>query len=233
MNHLYIFILSGIIILSTLGMGCQSGDRSDTSPGDTTVVNETDPMQQRDTGTLEMIDITELDSGIVLDIRYATSNNFVERVMYDCSRCLLRKKVAQAVVNAHRELQKEHLGLKVFDCYRPHSVQKKMWSIVPDTSYVADPEEGSNHNRGIAVDLTIVDEEGEALAMGTPFDYFSLKAHHDYQNFSNDAVVENRRKLKRLMQRHGFEALETEWWHYTYSNIEAPIEDEMWDCPEK
>lgn len=222
------FCYTGWLIASLFLFACQSTDQKT----DGSIDSGHDEMEHPDTGALELVDITALDSSILLDIRYATTDNFVERILYDCPRCLLRKEVAQAVVEVHQNLQKEGLGLKLFDCYRPLSVQERLWSIVPDTNYVADPSKGSNHNRGIAVDLTLVDEKGEQLNMGTRFDHFGLEAHHDFPQFP-DSIIINRSKLKHHMIKAGFEPLSSEWWHYAYSSLDAPIREKMWDCPQE
>jgi D-alanyl-D-alanine dipeptidase len=118
-------------------------------------------------------EITTLDPTIKLDLRYATSNNFVKEKMYDCGRCFYRTTVADALLKAHKALQKQgYGGLKMYDCYRPRPIQWKLWKKVPDPRYVADPRKGSMHNRGMAADLTIVDKDGKELDMGTEFRLF-------------------------------------------------------------
>jgi D-alanyl-D-alanine dipeptidase len=110
------------------------------------------------------------------------------------------------------------LGLKIFDAYRPYSVTEKMWEPVQDDRYAADPKKGSGHNRGVAVDLTIINlKNNEALDMGTGFDNFSDTAHHAFTNLPED-VLQNRLLLKNIMEQHGFKALDTEWWHYSLPN---------------
>lgn len=182
-----------------------------------------------DYDTTEWLDIADLDQTIVLDIRYATNNNFVIEKMYDCPRCFLRPEVAKAVVEAHKNLQKKGLGLKMYDCYRPRPVQQKLWDKIPDSKYVANPQKGSMHNRGAAVDLTIVDENGEELEMGTAFDYFGKEAHHDYKNLP-DSVLQNRKLLKATLYRVGLIHIRTEWWHYSYLIKKYPISDMLWNC---
>jgi len=184
-----------------------------------------------DYDTTRWLDLADLDPTILLDIRYATTNNFVIQKMYDCPRCLLRPEVARAIVRAHRELQKKGLGLKMFDCYRPRPVQQKLWDKLPDPHYVANPQKGSMHNRGVAVDLTIVDKNGRELNMGTPFDYFGEKAHSDYAGFP-DSILANRRLLKKTMYRAGFKPIRTEWWHYSWLIKKYPISDMLWHCEE-
>jgi D-alanyl-D-alanine dipeptidase len=174
-------------------------------------------------------EVNRLEPGILLDLRYATDNNFVKEKMYDCPRCFLRPDVAQAVVAAHRDLQKKGFGLKMYDCYRPRPIQWKLWKKVPDERYVANPNKGSMHNRGMAVDLTIVDKNGMELNMGTGFDFFGEEAYHDYLDHP-EAILENRRLLLRTMNAYGFRHTRTEWWHYSYIPKTFPLDDWLWKC---
>ncbi len=177
----------------------------------------------------EWLEVNELDETILIDIRYATENNFMKEQVYDCGRCFLRADVAKAVVKAHRELQEQGLGLKMFDCYRPRPVQWELWRKVPNPNYVADPRKGSMHNRGSAVDLTIVDAEGNELDMGTDYDYFGKEGHHDYTGLPKE-VLENRKLLKEIMGKHGFRWIRTEWWHYSYKPKSYALSDVLWHC---
>jgi D-alanyl-D-alanine dipeptidase len=136
---------------------------------DTATIEPEMPPLELDYDTAAWTEITRLDPSILLDLRYATANNFVKEKMYECPRCFLRPDVARAIAKAHKALQKKGYGLKMYDCYRPRPIQWKLWNKVPDTRYVADPRKGSMHNRGMAVDLTIVDKNGQELDMGTDF----------------------------------------------------------------
>lgn len=181
--------------------------------------------------TLQWTELISLDSTIRLDLRYATRNNFVGEQLYTCPRCFLRPAVAKALLKVHRELGKKGLGLKMFDCYRPHSIQWALWKKVPDPRYVADPRKGSMHNRGSAVDLTVVERAtGKELDMGTPFDYFGIEAYIDYQKLPAD-VLNNRKILRDLMVANGFRTTRTEWWHFSYALAYFPISDMIWSCP--
>ena len=113
------------------------------------------------------------------DLRYATENNFLKAQVYQCAECYTRVKTAKALIAANREFMNNGYRIKFFDCYRPNSVQYKMWEIVPNPQYVANPVKGSIHNRGGAVDITLVDLEGMELDMGTDFDFFGKRAYHD------------------------------------------------------
>ncbi len=153
--------------------------------------------------------------GIRIDLRYAGTKNFMNRRLYPATQTsYLRKPVIDSLILVQQELKPLGLGLKIFDAYRPYSVTEKMWEPVKDDRYAADPKKGSGHNRGIAVDLTLVNlSTGDELPMGTGFDNFSDTAHHDFGNLP-DTVLQNRVLLKSIMEKHGFTALPTEWWHY-------------------
>ena len=160
-----------------------------------------------------LVDIRTVNRNIRLDIRYATTNNFLKRKLYPISKCALRSSVAQKLALVQTDLEKIGLGLKVYDCYRPFSVTKQMWEVMPDPRYVANPARGSRHNRGAAIDLTLVDRTGKELEMPTPYDDFTEKAHADYQGGSAQSR-KNRQVLKDAMKKHGFIGITTEWWHF-------------------
>jgi zinc D-Ala-D-Ala dipeptidase len=161
----------------------------------------------------ELVDVGQLDPTIVLDLRYATPYNFLKEAVYDSPRCLLRKSVAERLIRVQRAVSEKGFSLKIWDAYRPASVQKKMWKIVPDERYVASPLKGSKHSRGAAVDLTLLDPTGKELEMGTAFDDFSTKAFPESPEVSVTAK-RNRRLLRDSMAREGFTRLSTEWWHF-------------------
>jgi D-alanyl-D-alanine dipeptidase len=130
----------------------------------------------------------------------------------------LRQPAADSLVVIEKLLRHSGLGLKIFDAYRPYAVTEAMWLPVMDDRYAADPKKGSGHNRGIAVDLTIINlKTKEELNMGTGFDNFSDTAHHAFMNLPEE-VLQNRLLLKHIMEEHGFKALDTEWWHYSLPN---------------
>lgn len=157
--------------------------------------------------------LKKVDSTFYYDLKYATENNFLNEKVYDCDDCLLRGATIKQLIKANTEFKKLGYTIKFFDCYRPLSIQKKMWTMYPDKRYVANPSKGSNHNRGTAVDITLVDNLGDELAMGTDFDHFGKEAHHAYQNLPKD-VLENRKLLKSVMEANGFWSITSEWWHY-------------------
>lgn len=174
-------------------------------------------------------DVVALDRSILLDIRYATANNFTKAKIYDCAHCLLRPEAAQAILKAHKALQKKGLGLKMFDCYRPRPYQQRLWDKVPNPDYVTPPAKGSMHSRGAAVDLTIVDAKGRELDMGTEYDFFGEKAHTDYRGHSAK-VQANRDLLRETLAAVGFKGIRTEWWHFSFQGKDYPLSDYVWPC---
>lgn len=173
----------------------------------TAFVFETEP---RDT---VLVPLRSVIPDLLTDVRYATTNNFTGRVLYASDTLLARRLVAERLAIAQRILRGQGLQLKVFDAYRPLSVQRLMWSIVPDERYVADPAKGSRHNRGCAVDLTICDSAGVELDMGTGYDEFTEKAAATYTDLPAN-VAANRALLLRVMNEAGFDVLPSEWWHF-------------------
>jgi len=172
-----------------------------------------------------LIDLKKFDFSVVLDIKYATKDNFTHHKVYPEARCILRKPVAVAISRVQAALKVRGMGLKMFDCYRPLSVQKKFWELVPDERYVADPKKGSRHNRGAAVDVTVIDSVGQELEMPSAYDDFSEKAHRNYKTASKSAL-NHRKLLERTMEKEGFRGLDTEWWHFDFEGWEQyPIED--------
>ena len=166
---------------------------------------------------IDFVELKTFNSNILLDIRYATKNNFLKKPVYPSARCFVLRKVAVKLDSIQKELESLGLGLKIFDGYRPLSVQIMMWDILPDNRYVADPKDGSRHNRGAAVDVSLVDSNGVELEMPTTFDDFSEKAAHDYMELSQEKL-KNRELLKVIMEKYGFVSLNSEWWHYDLKN---------------
>ena len=164
------------------------------------------------------------------DLKYATSDNFLKTKVYNCAECYLRYKTVKKLIEINSILKLQGLKIKLFDCYRPLDVQKKMWKLVPNTNYVADPKKGSVHNRGCAVDLTLVTLKGVALDMGTTFDFFGEQANHDYQNLS-DLIISNRKFLKKVMLDNGFKSINSEWWHYNLiDGLNDKVANFNWEC---
>ncbi|SDW27516.1 M15 family metallopeptidase [Flavobacterium degerlachei] len=176
------------------------------------------------------VNLKDYSSDFVYDMKYATEDNFLKAKVYDCAECYLRLKTVSALVEANKEFIKKGYRIKLFDCYRPLDIQKKMWKIVSNPKYVADPVKGSIHNRGGAVDITLVDTTGKELDMGTDFDFFGIEASHNYTKLS-DTVKQNRILLKSAMEAANFNSFDSEWWHY---NLKAGLNDKVsnvkWDC---
>ncbi len=175
-------------------------------------------------------ELTTLDNTIKIDLRYATTNNFMKAKIYDCGRCYLRPEAAKAIAKAHKLLKdKGYGGLKIFDAYRPKPYQQRLWDKMPNASYVTPPWKGSQHSRGLAVDLTVIDKNGKELEMGTPYDTFSPKAHSDCTDLPKN-VLENRKLLRGVMAQVGFKGIRTEWWHFAYQNKKYDLSDWVWQC---
>ena len=176
-----------------------------------------------------LVDLSTL--GIPLDIRYATSDNFMKQTLYPVAKAYLRAPAARALAAADRELAARRLGIKVFDAYRPYRVTVAMWEPIKNPDYVADPAKGSRHNRGAAVDLTLIDRAtGAELPMPTGYDDFTTRAAHEFTDLPAE-VLANRTLLREVMTKHGFEPLPSEWWHYdfagwrNYELLDVPLED--------
>lgn len=168
----------------------------------------------------DLVELARLDRSLKLDIRYATTNNFTGRKIYGQPRAFLQRPAAQAMLRAHRNLKKRGYGLIIFDGYRPWQVTKKFWDITPDErkQFVADPNRGSRHNRGCAVDVSLYDlKTGRALEMPSDYDDFSARAYPGYGG-SNAAARARRDLLRRVMEREGFTVYPTEWWHFDYKD---------------
>lgn len=164
----------------------------------------------------DFVELKRLEPSLMIELPYATEDNFTKEKLYPVARCFLRRRVAESLLAAHRSLADRGLGLKIWDGYRPHSVQYRMWEKAPFPGYVGDPKLGSKHNRGAAVDLTLIDlETGKELAMPTPYDEFTPRAHRDYFKLPPE-VAENRRILQETMLAHGFMTIESEWWHFDH-----------------
>jgi len=178
----------------------------------------------------DFVRLKDLSSDFVYELKYATPDNFLKQAVYDCGECYLRKSTAEALVKANKDFIQLGYRIKLFDCYRPLSVQKKMWKILPGTHYVANPAKGSKHNRGAAVDLTLVDAQGKELNMGTPFDFFGKEAHHTYTEHTKE-VLENRKLLKETLNKYNFKSIYSEWWHYEYRpEMQSKVENFEWQC---
>ncbi len=164
------------------------------------------------------VELKKLIPNLVLDIRYATPNNFTKVIQYYNPVVCMRIGPAKALQAVQAELNKKGLGLKVFDAFRPFGVTCHMWKMVRDKRYVANPMQGSYHNRGLAVDLTIIElKTGKELDMGTGYDNFTDSAHQAFTQLPPQ-VLANRAMLRELMHSKGFRIFPTEWWHYHFGD---------------
>lgn len=162
----------------------------------------------------DLVDVEKMIPGLVLDIRYATTNNFTGQRLYPFAKCYLRRAAAEKLGAAQAEFALSGCGLKIFDGYRPLAVQRRMWEVFPQPGYVADPKKGSRHNRGAAVDVTLIRlADGAELSMPTPYDDFTERAHRNFMDLPEEAI-RNRAQLETVLTRHGFVGLPTEWWHF-------------------
>ena len=180
------------------------------------------PPQSEDLFEPDLVELVSLDPTIRLEIRYATTNNFMGARFYSAARAFLQRPAAEALVRVQRKLSERGLGLLVFDGYRPWYVTKMFWDATPEHQrvFVADPSRGSRHNRGAAVDLTLCDlETGRPLAMPSGYDEFSERAHPDYSGGTAEQRA-NRDLLRAAMEAEGFTVYELEWWHFDYRDAE-------------
>ena len=168
----------------------------------------------------ELVEITRLDPTIRLDIRYATSNNFLGRPVYKQARAFLQRPAAEALARANRALRRQGYGIVIFDGYRPWAVTKLFWDSTPEDKkqFVADPSQGSRHNRGCAVDLSIFDlKTKEIVTMPSAYDEMTERSHINYQG-GTDGERRLRDMLRSAMEAEGFAVYEPEWWHYDYKD---------------
>jgi D-alanyl-D-alanine dipeptidase len=167
----------------------------------------------------QFLDVEKLIPDAILDIRYATTNNFTKQVVYDSATVYLVANAAIALQKVATDLRESGLVLVLFDGYRPIAVQEKFWEIYPNPTFVADPKSGSRHNRGAAIDLSLAYANGTYLNMPTDYDYFGEEAAQSYMELTQEQI-ENRSILRNAMEKQGFTALDSEWWHFDFSDWE-------------
>jgi zinc D-Ala-D-Ala dipeptidase len=164
----------------------------------------------------ELVNLADFIPGIVLDIRYATTNNFTNEKIYNLARAYARRPVAEALRKIQSDLKPQGLGLKIFDGYRPYSATVMFYETYHDTTYVASPYKGSRHNRGCALDLTIINlKTKEELQMPTEFDSFKKEAWPSTP-VSDPVIRNNRKTLIDTMEKHSFKVNSSEWWHFDF-----------------
>ena len=201
----------------------------------TTVKTENNRKQFLDTSSTflndsDLLDIKKFSDKFVISMRYATKDNFLDTVLYPCAQCLLRFEVIKDLLKAEEDFEKDGYHIKIYDCYRPLWVQKLMWKKVPIEGYVANPATGSRHNRGTAVDVSLVDASGKELDFGTPHDDFTEKAKTFYPNFP-DTIKNNRLYLRQIMQKNNFKGINSEWWHFSHNcGTKYKVSNQNFNC---
>lgn len=233
-NFLTISLLTAVTVVSLSIMGCKEQVKADPkNPYGLDIINSLEGYSktvEADSSNL-LVDLEKHIPGVVLDIRYATENNFTGKKIYTAPKAWLRRDAADSLLKIQQILSQEGLGIKVFDAYRPYAGTLYFYEVYGDTTFVAAPWKGSIHNRGGAVDLTLINlATGEELAMPTPFDEFSEKASYHYNDLPAQ-VLANRDKLLKVMTENGFTFYEYEWWHFNikgrekYSLMDISFED--------
>ena len=168
----------------------------------------------------QLVPLETVKPPVLPEVRYATRHNLTGEVLYARPLVFLHRDTARALARVQRDLQRRGLGLKIWDAYRPLSVQRKMWDLVRDERYVSDPAKNKGrHTRGTAVDVTLIDKLGRELPMPSDFDDFSERAHRTYRGGTAEERS-NRQLLQTVMEKHGFTGYPTEWWHFDLKNWE-------------
>jgi len=184
----------------------------------------------KETDDNAIVNLKNYSNDFVFDMKYATDDNFLKEKLYPCAECFLRVKTVKSLLEANKAFSQKGYKIKLFDCYRPKAIQKKMFKIVPDPNFVANPKKGSIHNRGGAVDISLVDSLGVEVNMGTKFDFFGEEASHNYQNLSEE-ILANRKFLKKIMLQNNFKSFDSEWWHYNLNGSNTDkVENLKWYC---
>jgi D-alanyl-D-alanine dipeptidase len=237
-ENLLIFIISVLIFSAGIGTGLGAGaffSQSKGTPTTTSIINLSGEkyLMSKDTTSDQsgLVPVLDYDDSFIIDLRYSTTNNFTGKKIYPVDTCLLQKGTLDKLINANNEFKKLGYRIKIWDAYRPASVQVHLWNLVKDTRFIASPyASGSRHNRGAAVDITLVDSTGKELEMPTGFDEFNTSAYRTNTNIS-DAAKKNLELLTSVMEKNGFDRIETEWWHYddseadNYPILDIPLED--------
>ena len=197
--------LSMILFSALLLAGCQHGP----------------PKERGQFRQSDLVEIVQLDPTIRLDVRYATTNNFLHRPVYAQTRAFMQRPAAEALVRAHRALRAKGYGVVVFDAYRPWSVTKIFWDSASEEErkieFVANPKNGSRHNRGCAVDMTLFDlSTGKQVTMPSGYDEFSERAFPNYAGGTAESRA-LRDLLRTAMEAEGFTVYQAEWWHFDYN----------------
>ncbi|WP_223507567.1 D-alanyl-D-alanine dipeptidase [Pseudomonas sp. BF-B-25] len=166
-----------------------------------------------------LVEIDTESYQVQIDLIYAGADNLAGKVIYPTARCLLHRQAAECLKKASLFAIQAGFTLRIYDAYRPPYAQHLLWEALPNNDYVRDPHLGSHHSRGVAVDLTLVGNDGEPLDMGTAFDAMEEKSHQHYPDLPVN-VQRNRLLLLGIMLGAGFQAIATEWWHYELPNAD-------------
>jgi zinc D-Ala-D-Ala dipeptidase len=229
------------LLMMIVSLGCKDSNSSVNSigPTSTNVSSTYEPIEMKDSietpsvmsyDTAKWVDLTSLLNHAQFEIKYASEDNFTGKKIYDCPACYVRKELSAGIVSIEQQAYELGLGLLIYDCYRPSVYQQRLWDVKPDPRYVMPPSKGSNHSRGIAIDLTLFElESGELLDMGTDFDHLGAESHRDHPKLS-EAAKANRELLLQLMRNNNFNSIRTEWWHFDYKNKNFPVESFTWNC---
>jgi D-alanyl-D-alanine dipeptidase len=173
--------------------------------------------------------LIESDSVMLVDMPYATAHNFTNKIVYPCMKCLVREKIARKLDLLRPILKQENLKLVLRDCYRNRTAQEKLWKAKPDARFVKPPWRGSNHSRGIALDVELIDANNELMDMGTAYDDLSGKSYVNNADITMEQK-NNRIKLQGIMKRAGFSGIRTEWWHFDGGSSKFTQSEEL-DLP--
>ncbi|QIA08882.1 M15 family metallopeptidase [Draconibacterium halophilum] len=218
-----------LCFLSALLLSCVSkSNTGNRNPYNLPLVNSVKEYKKQvdKNADMKLVDLENEIKSVVLDIRYATSNNFTNEVIYQSPKAYARKPVAEALKLVQDSLATLNLGLKIYDAYRPYAATIRFYEIYPNKEFVANPKNGSRHNRGCAVDVSLVDLSNfEEIPMPTVFDDFSEKAHSKYKDLPEE-IIKNRAILFGVMSHFGFTVYSSEWWHFDFNGWERfPLMD--------
>ncbi len=217
MKTFYFYLLVLLAFLPQMVLG-----QKNTNPYNLALLSSLDSLTKlvEKNADQDLVEIKQYVPDVVLDLKYATKDNFLKKKLYKKGYAFVRLPVAKALAQVQAELAVYGVGIKVFDAYRPYSVTRKMFEIRPDTVFLAVPWRGSQHNRGCAVDVTLVDlMSKKEIPMPTPYDDFTEKAHANYTNLPEEQI-KDRELLKEVMHKAGFKVYESEWWHFTYKDCQ-------------
>ena len=215
MKILYLLLILSFFAQTVLG-------QKNTNPYNLPLLSTVDSLKKlvEKNADQDLVEIKQYVPDVVLDLKYATKDNFLKKKLYKKGYAFVRLPVAKALAVVQTELAVYGVGIKIFDAYRPYAVTRKMFEMRPDTVFLAVPWRGSQHNRGCAVDVTLVElMSKKEIPMPTPYDDFTEKAYANYANLPEE-LIKNRELLKGVMQKAGFTVYEAEWWHFTYKDWE-------------